>query len=141
MRKLTTRFMIATAALVVVAGVASAQTMTASIPFEFRAGDRVMASGTYQIDSLRLSGVPIFRLSNRNSGGSIALLAQAPVEPKKGWAEGTGKLLFTCTSGGCALAELWDGSGSHAYKFHGPKLGKDEEAVLREIPLQPGKGE
>jgi len=142
MKKLTTRFMIATAALVVVAGVASAQTMTASIPFEFRAGDRVMASGTYQIDDLRsVTGTPVFRLSNRNSSGSILLLAQAPVDPKKGWAEGTGKLLFTCTSGSCALAELWSGSESHAYTFHGPKLGNDVTAVLREIPLQPGKAE
>ncbi|MGA9627651.1 MAG: hypothetical protein WBL65_05475 [Bryobacteraceae bacterium] len=141
MKKLTTRFMIATAALVVVAGVASAQVMTASIPFEFRAGDRVMAPGTYLIDSSRLSGVPVFRLSNRSSGRSIALLSQAPVDPRKGWTAGNPKLLFACTSGSCALAELWSGSESHAYKFRGPKVGGEETAVLREIPLQPGKGE
>jgi hypothetical protein len=141
MNKLTTRFMIATAALVVTAGVASAQMMTASIPFEFRAGDRVMAPGTYRIDSSRLTGTPIFQLSNVNAGGSIALLAQAPVSPRKGWAAGNPKLLFACTSGSCALAELWSGSESHAYTFHGPKLDKDTTAVLREIPMQPGKGE
>ncbi len=141
MKKLTTRFMIATAALVVVAGVASAQTMTASIPFQFRAGDRVMAPGNYLIDSSRLGGVPVFYLSNRNSGRSIALLPQAPVDPRKGWAEGNPELLFACTSGSCALAELWDGSGSYAYKFHRPKVGGEETAVLREIPMQLGKGE
>ena len=142
MNKLTMRFMIATAALVVVAGVASAQTLTAQIPFEFRVGNRVMTPGTYQIDSLRaVTNTPVFRLWNVDSGGSIALLPQAPVEPQKGWEEGNPKLLFACTSGSCALAELWSGSESHAYTFHGPKLGKDETAVLREIPMQPGKAE
>jgi hypothetical protein len=142
MKKLTTRLMIATAALVVVAGVASAQVMTASIPFEFRAGNQVMAPGTYQVDRLATqTGIPIYRLLDVNSHRSMALLAQAPLDPKKGWAEGTGKLLFTCTSGSCALAELWSGSESHAYKFRGPKVGGEETAVLREIPLQPGKGE
>ena len=142
MKKLTTRLMIAAAALVVVAGVASAQTMTASIPFEFRAGDRVMAPGTYRIDSSQLSGAPLFHLSNVHSGGSIVLLAKAPVDPRKGWAaEGNPRMLFACTSGSCALAELWSGSESNAYKFRGPKTDTDQTAVLREIPLRPGKGE
>jgi hypothetical protein len=141
MKKLTTRLMIAAAALAVVAGVASAQTMTASIPFEFRAGDRVMAPGTYRIDSPQVSGVPLFHLSNVHSGGSIVLLVKAPVDPKKGWTAGNPRMVFACTSGSCALAELWAGSGSYAYTFHGPKLDNDVTAVLREIPLQSGKGE
>jgi len=142
MKKLTTKLMIATAALVVVAGAASAQTMTASIPFEFRAGNRVMAPGTYRVDDLNIqTGRPVFRLRNVNSGGSIAVLPQAPVDPRKGWAEGYGKLVFACTSGSCSLAEIWNGSDTHAYTFHRPKLGKDEDAYLRVITLQPGNGE
>jgi hypothetical protein len=142
MTKLTTRFVIAMAALVVVAGAASAQTLIASIPFEFRAGNQVMAPGTYQVDNLRIvSGTPVYRLENVHSGGSTTLLAQVGVDPRKGWEEGNAKLLFACTSGRCALAELWSGSGSHAYKFQLPKQGKDETAELREIPMQPGKGE
>jgi len=143
MKKLTTRFMIATAALVVAAGAASAQTMTAAIPFEFRAGDQVMAPGTYRVDVSRATGSPIFRLLNVDSGGSAALIAQAPQDPQKAWiAEGSPKLAFACTSGSCALAEIWDGASSHyAYTFHGSKLGKDETASLREISMQPGKGE
>jgi hypothetical protein len=142
MKKLTTNLMIATAALVVTAGVASAQSMTASIPFEFRAGNRVMAPGTYQIDNLNtLTGVPVYRLLDLHAGRSIAVLPQAPVNPQKGWAEGNPKLVFACVSGSCALAEIWEGSGNHAYSFHGPKPGQDQTAVLREIPMQPGKGE
>ena len=67
--------------------------------------------------------------------------AQARVDPEKGWAAGNPKLLFACTSGSCVLAELWSGSESNAYKFRGPKTDTDQTAVLREIPLRPGKGE
>ena len=143
MNKLTTRFMIATAALVVTAGVASAQSMTASIPFEFRAGNRVMAPGTYWVDDLQpQSGAPIFRILNANSHKSTMVLPQAPVEPQPAWkASGGGKLVFACVNGSCALAEIWEVSRGHAYAFSGPKPGQDETAVLREIPTQPGKGE
>jgi hypothetical protein len=142
MKKLTTKVMIATAALMVAAGVASAQTMTAGIPFEFRAGSHVMAPGTYQVDRLATqTGIPIYRLLDVNSHRSTMVLAQAQVDPEKGWAAGNPKLLFACTSGSCVLAELWSGSESNAYTFHGPKTDTDQTAVLREIPLRPGKGE
>jgi len=142
MKKLTTNLMIATAALVVAAGVASAQTMTAGIPFEFRAGSQVMAPGTYQVQRLPTqTGISIYRLLDVDSHRSIVLLAQASVSPRKGWTEENAKLVFACTDGSCALAELWSGSESHGYAFSRPKLATDETAVLREIPLQPGKGE
>jgi len=142
MRKLTTRVMIATASLVVAAGVASAQTMNVEIPFEFRAGNRVMEPGTYRVDLSWLSGASVFRLLNVNSGGRAIVLGQAPADPKETWkASGQGKLAFACTSGRCALAELWAGSGSFAYTFHRPKLGGDVTADLREIPLQRNKSE
>jgi len=143
MKKLTTRLMIATAALVVAAGAASAQTMTGAIPFEFRAGNQVMAPGTYQVTLSDQTGAPVFRFLNVESGQAAMVLGQSPVDPEKTWiAGGTGKLAFACTSGSCALAELWEGPGSnYAYTLHGPKLGKGETAVLRVIPMQPGKGE
>jgi len=143
MKKLTTRLMIATAALVVAAGAAWAQTMTAKIPFEFRADSRVMAPGTYRIQLSNVNGAQIIRLVNFHSGNQALLLGQVPVDPQKAWeASGEGRLVFECTSGRCALAELWAGSDSrYAYTVHRPKLGKDEDAHLREITLQPGKAE
>ena len=145
-KKLTTRFMVATAALVVAAGAASAQTrltMTAQIPFEFRAGNQVMAPGTYQVDNLNTqSAIGVFRLLDVHSHQTIAVVPQAPVNPQKTWvADGHPKLVFACISGSCALAELWDGSNSQAYTFHSPKTDTDQTAVLREIPMRPGKGE
>jgi co-chaperonin GroES (HSP10) len=143
MTKLTTRFMIATAALVVAVGAASAQTMTASIPFEFRVGSQVMAPGTYQLNSLDIrSGTKVFRLLDVHLRRSILVLPQAQVDPRKGWsADRNAKLVFECISGRCALAQLWSGSESYAYTFQRPKPGKDEEAYLRVIPMQRDKGE
>ena len=143
MTKLTTRLTIATVALVVTAGAALAQTMTARIPFEFRAGNRVMEPGTYQIGwDYHLSASPLFLVQNAHSGQQAVLLPQARVDPQKAWAaEGSPKLAFACASGSCALAELWDGAGSHAYTFHSPRRGKDEAAYLRVIPMQRDKGE
>jgi hypothetical protein len=142
MKKLTTKLMIATAALVVAAGAASAQTMRAEVPFGFRAVDRVMEPGTYEVRVSQTGGTPVFRIRNVHSGASIALLPQAPVDPKKAWAaSGEGRLVFACISGRCALDEIYSGSGSHAYTVHRPNLGTDEAAVLREIPIQPGKAE
>jgi hypothetical protein len=142
MKKLTTRFMIAAAALVVGAGAASAQTLNAQIPFAFRVGNRVMAPGTYQVDKLELqSSGPIFRILDMHSRQSAIVLPQAQVDPQKGWADGRPKLVFACIGSRCALAELWAGSESYAYTFSHPKRGKDEEAYLRAIPMQPGKGE
>ena len=144
MKKLTTRFMIAAAALVVGAGAASAQigtTITAQIPFEFRVGNQTLAPGTYAVDRLVQSSAPVFRLWNARLRRSAILLPQAQVDPQKGWADGRPKLVFACIGSRCALAELWAGSESYAYTFSHPKRGKDEEAYLRAIPMQPGKGE
>jgi hypothetical protein len=144
MKKLTTKLMIATAALVVAAGAASAQIrtmMTARIPFEFRVGNQTLAPGTYAVDRLVQTSAPVFRLWNARLRRSAILLPQAQVDPQKGWADGSPKLVFVCIGSRCALAELWAGSESYAYTFSHPKPGKDEEAYLRAIPMQPGKGE
>ena len=143
MQKLTTKLTIAATILVAAASAASAQRMTAQIPFEFRVGNRVMEPGTYQIGwDYHLSASPLFLIQNAHSGRQAVLVPQARVDPQKAWAaEGSPKLAFACTSGSCALAELWDGAGSHAYTFHSPKPGKDEAAYLRVIPMQRDKGE
>jgi len=142
MKKLTTKLTIAATVLVAAASVASAQ-MTAQIPFEFRVGNRVMAPGAYRVDSLETgSDTKVFRILDVHSQQSVAILPQARVDPQQAWrAGGNPKLLFACTSGRCALAQLWSGSESYAYQFAGPKLGKDEEAILRVIPMQRDKAE
>ena len=142
MKKLTTKLMIAATVLVVTAGAASAQTLRASIPFEFRVGNRVMAAGTYRVYSSPHATAPIFELLNVSSGGSAMVFAQIPGDPRKEWeAEGNPKLEFACGSGRCALAQLWAGPGSHAYKVRRPKRETDEDAYLTVIPMQRDKSE
>ena len=141
MKKLTTKLMIAATVLVVTAGAASAQMLSAQIPFEFRVGNQTLAPGTYAVDRLVQSSAPVFRLWNARLRRSAIVLPQAQVDPQKGWAEGSPKLVFVCIGSRCALAELWAGSESYAYTFSHPKPGKGEEAYLRAISMQPGKGE
>jgi hypothetical protein len=142
MKKLTTKLMIAAAALVAAASAASAQKLTAQIPFEFRVGNRVMEPGTYRVDASQVTSIPIYQLSNVHSHSSIVLLPLALVDPKKAWkAEGNPKLAFACTGGSCALAEIWDGADNYACTFHRPKRGGDEDASLRVISMQREKGE
>ncbi|HMD70630.1 MAG TPA: hypothetical protein VKF41_04770 [Bryobacteraceae bacterium] len=142
MRKLTTKLTIAATILVAAASAASAQNMTARIPFEFRVGNRVMPAGTYQVGLANsTSGAPLFLIRGNYSLQSAILVAQARKDPRKAWAaEGGGKLEFACAGGVCALAELWDGSRGPAYKFRVPDLGKDD-IHLAVIPLQRDKGE
>jgi hypothetical protein len=143
MKKLTTKLTIAATVLVAAAGAASAQSMTAQIPFEFRVGNRVMPAGTYQVGLANsVSSAPLFLLRGDDSHQSAILVAQAREDPRKAWAaEGRGKLEFACAGGVCALAELWDGSrGGPAYRFRLPEMGKDD-IHLAVIPLQRDKGE
>ena len=142
MKKLTTKLMIAATALVAAAGSASAQTLRADIPFEFRVGNRVMAAGTYRVSLSQPSGAPVFELSNVHSGRSAIVVGQVPDDPRKEWeAEGNPKLAFACASGRCALARLWARSGSHAYKVPRPKRETGEDEYLTVIPMQRDKGE
>ena len=143
MTKLTTKLMIAAAALVVAAGAASAQQLRADIPFAFRAGNKVMTAGNYRVWVNSASGVPVFRISNEHSRGSVILLSEGGVAPQKAWTtDGNARLVFACGSGRCALAQLWTGeNGSWAYTFRRPKLGKDDDTQLTAITMRRDSGE
>ena len=52
MKNLTMKMMVAAAALVVAGGVASAQVMTAEIPFRFQAAGAWLEPGTYSINHI-----------------------------------------------------------------------------------------
>ena len=54
MKSMTTKFIMAAAALAIATGVATAQTYRVDIPFAFRAGDHVMSRGITPCDSATL---------------------------------------------------------------------------------------
>ena len=143
MTSFTTRMMVRAAMLVVAAGAASAQTMKAEIPFTFRAGDRVMAAGTYQVTELnRQSGPPVFRVADMGGRHAILLMPNALRDTEKGWeAAGKALLAFDCGGSRCALAAVWRGYPSPAYSFKRQKLGRDEPARFTMISMRPDKAE
>jgi hypothetical protein len=143
MTKLTTKLTIAATALMVAAGAASAQTLKFEIPFAFHVGNRIMEPGIYRVDNLAAqSGSQVFRLQEARTHRVVVRIPQAAVDPEKTWTvTGSPKLAFACADGRCDLAEVWAGSGSNAYTFGLPKLGKDYEASLTVIPMTRDKSE
>jgi len=131
MTRLTTKLMIAAAALVA-AGAASAQTMRADIPFAFRAGGsgKVMAAGRYSVNLRGLGGTVAFQ--GRHKGAVVAL----PITHKAG-AESTPTLVFACGPGTCRLIQIWPGDSEPGLVFSTPKSSREEEASLIAIPLRP----
>lgn len=142
MTNFTTRMTIAAAALVAAAGVASAQTMRAEIPFTFRANGVVMAAGSYRITLDPLGGAPILYLFNVEGHRSVTARALAPHDPPKAWQQAATPLLsFACGAKLCSLAGLWTGDQAPAYHFAVPKLGRDETVRTALIELRYTKGD
>ena len=141
MRNVTTNLIIAAAAFVGAAGMASAQTMEAKIPFAFRASGKVLAPGTYEVRMLRgPSGVHQFVIRSEGNG-AVLTVAFNDGNAKKAWTEtGNGVLSFECGVSRCALHEIWTGiQGTPVYQVPAPSLGKDEPVRTAEIALQPAK--
>ena len=134
MTRLTTKLMIAAAALVA-AGAASAQTMKADIPFAFQASGKVMAAGTYYVDFLRGTGGTVTIRSLHHG----AVLAK-PITHKDGTVEAP-KLVFACGRGTCSLSQAWPGYSGSGLVFDTPKVDPREQASLTVISMRPAAGE
>jgi hypothetical protein len=137
MKRLITFSVFAAAALVAVAGSASAQTLKAEIPFSFRAGKTLMGPGTYDVVVDKTSATRVFRLHNRESNVSVMLIGNVQDDAAKAWREaGLPKITFECVETRCALRRIWTG-GDSAYRFLGPKPGADGAVRVAEIRLSP----
>ena len=140
MKSLTMRFTIAAAAFVAVAGVASAQTMEAKIPFAFHANGKALPAGTYRVTlGYGSAANPIVRISNSQTLEQSLALAFANADPKKSWVDsGDAVLEFRCDSDSshCALNKLWTGTpGTAAYTVPMPNFGKDNYRITAEIVM------
>jgi len=126
--------MFAAAALLAVAGSASAQMLKAEIPFAFRANNTLMQPGSYEVTGIRTSNAVMYSLRNVDTHQAVLLSTYVAKDPGKDWVKsGTAKVGFACTDNRCALSELWTG-GASAYGFFVPKRGSGE---TREIALSP----
>ena len=130
MKSLTMKLTIAAAALFA-AGAASAQTMTADIPFAFQAGGKVMTAGTYRVD---LRGPAMATVLIHDKRGKSAVIARTVthIDGK----EDTAKLVFVCGRGPCSLVQAWPGNREPGLLLNAPKRDRNEEASLIVIHLR-----
>jgi len=137
MKSLTMRLTIAAAAFVAAAGLASAQTMEAKIPFAFHANGKVLAPGTYRVRMTRGSGIPLLFITDRNTGNRTLATGRGAEDPKAEWvASGSPVLHFECGAGRCTLSELWMGTpGEPVYRIPTPNLGKNEYRIVAEVVM------
>ena len=133
MKNVTTRLMIAAAAMVAASSVASAQAMKADVPFQFRVGGAVLEAGTYQVS---MDGSGKLRIQTQSGNRTVLAVASSPIESNK---PSEAKLVFVCGRGPCTLVQAWS-SGDRAYALPYPKQ-RDAEASLRVIRLREDVGE
>jgi hypothetical protein len=134
MKQFMIRSMFAAATLVAVAGISSAETLTAEIPFAFRAGRTLMAPGSYQVKVDHSGGTAIFHLYNYDNHAGLVLLSYGTSEPDKAWvASGLPKIAFECAAERCALRQLWTGDRYSVYQFSSPKPSRGEPALVTQM--------
>ncbi len=133
------RIVVAAAALML-AGIASAQSWQADVPFAFHIGNRLMQPGKYQISVVSSNSLETYRLLNTEMREIAVVPGIVPHDARKEWeADGQPRLAFECGDAQCTLSEFWTGvSGHPAYEFHVPKHGGDP-ARLAIIVATPGK--
>jgi hypothetical protein len=144
MTTFTTRMMIAAATVVAAAGVASAQTMRAEIPFTFRANGAVMTAGQYLVTLSTLeAGAPLLEIFNVENHRGALVRATVPQDPPKQWRQtGAGILSFTCGASRCSLSGVWNGkTGYPAYKLSSPKADPNEPVQITLVTLRSEKGD
>jgi hypothetical protein len=131
MKRFLTHSMFAAAALVAVAGSASAQSLKAEIPFAFRAGAVLMQPGTYDVVARQGMSSMLFELHNRDTRQSVVLFRQGTRDVASA---GLRKIAFECVGSNCALRELWTGSEASSL-FSSPKNPSGDPVRIAEVPL------
>ncbi|SPE24307.1 conserved exported hypothetical protein [Candidatus Sulfopaludibacter sp. SbA3] len=116
----TMRLMIATAALAVAAGTASAQAMKAEIPMSFRANGKLMPPGSYEVRED--TGHGYIRVRKLDSDRSAMMGTGVTSDAPKMWREaGSPMLSFVCAGESCTLTRFWNGKDSFTHAFTAPK--------------------
>jgi len=133
---------IAAAALVAAAGMASAQTMEAKIPFNFGVNGKMLAAGTYRLQFDHTStGNLLVVISNGRSSQRTAGLAFPNGDVKEAWREsGNLALAFRCAGDGCTLSDIWMGDGP-VYTMPQSKLSGAAAERAEVIVMHPIMGE
>jgi len=143
MKNLTTKLTIAAAALVAVAGTASAQAMEAKIPFAFRASGKTLSAGTYRVE-MKTTPSSALQLVISSQDGKLEVLTMAYPNGSaaNAWRNtGNPTLTFECGESRCALTDIWTGSSDPVYHIWNRGLGKDESTHTAEIVIHTVKAD
>jgi hypothetical protein len=128
MKSMTTKMMLAAAALVVATGVATAQQYRADIPFAFHAGGKTLAAGTYEL-KMTAANQWMVVITNRDTlKSSLALPTTRDDGRDNPPPGGAPTLTFVCGSTRCSLVKVWSGPSNPALNFPQPRISKDERA-------------
>src|SRR5271155_3365653 len=123
MKKQNLKHLFTAALLTLVPAAAYGQdkTMTANIPFAFRAVGSDLPAGVYKVSQGPGSAgnMSTMELRNVDTGKTVYIASEAPMSEAK---DGRARITFQCVSQqGCSLATAWSGSGS-GVKFSTPPL-------------------
>ena len=121
-------------ALLLVTNAASAQTLKANVPFDFRIPGGTLKAGEYTVSQTASAGTITYKVysAEQKRGGLVVTSGQSAGMLKADQA----KLVFACQGEECHLAEIWaPGNGAArtvaAMRFrHG-----DEHVRLAMVPL------
>jgi hypothetical protein len=123
MKRWITTMTIAAATMLAGTGAASAQVLTAEIPFAFDAGNTHMQPGSYRLTASHTSSkVVLLALENLESRSAARMVAEGEADSYK--RDPQAKLFFRCGSEGCALDKIWTGPFGSNVRLPEPRGGK-----------------
>ena len=135
MKSLTMNLMVA-AALIGVAGSASAQVMSAHIPFDFKANGLQFSPGTYRISVRGMSsGTPVVQVYNQDSkAGAVSVVSPGKDAPKSWRNRASAMLSFACAENRCELRTVWAGDDARTFELPASKNALSTLAGTINIP-------
>ena len=136
MRPVALRVLLSAACLIggtlAVSSASAQEKLMANVPFPFRAGTAMASSGNYEITANFTPGVTA--LHNMDTKSWVSVLRQGSVSGRQ---DGRPRLVFRCTSGGCALCQIF--MGSDGWQLPTPRLSPAEKERLAVIYLDSAK--
>ena len=121
------RAMFLAAAAVVATGTVWAQyPVTATVPFEFKAGTAKLPAGEYQLSNISPGGAPLLMIRGTDGGPRALAFATNRIDRVT---DRRAHMTFRCINNACTLVEVWDGASG--YRWADPKPGKNEPADSR----------
>ena len=134
--KTTTMRTLMTAAALVVAATASAQTFKVEVPMAFQVAGKTMNAGSYQIQMKDTGAGAFVTVYDSASHTSVMVLAGITTDAPKAWRDaGDPRLAFAHHDGKYELRTLWAGSGDSAHQLPSSKSSNNVVARTELVTL------